>query len=147
MFNLEKFLPYRFSLLSQTISRLIASEYKDRFDLSMTDWRCLVIIHQHQPITAKQIGEKTRLEKMAISRSITRLIAKKLINKTSAANDGRAFLLSTNKKGDKIYNEILPLALSYENELLSALSKTELDKLYAMLNKLQDKAEKLNELK
>ncbi len=143
MFVLHDFLPYRLSLLSQTISGVIASEYKEKFGLSMTDWRCLVIIQNHQPITARQIGSLTRLEKMAISRSIAKLLKQGLIKKTDAENDGRAFLLHISKEGRQIYREILPLAQSYEARLVSGLNKKEIQSLKSIIDKLQTQAEQI----
>jgi hypothetical protein len=42
--ELERFLPYRLSILSNTVSQSIAAEYQDRFELSMTEWRVMAVL-------------------------------------------------------------------------------------------------------
>lgn len=42
--QLEHFLPYRLSILSNTISEAIADDYQQRHDLSMTEWRVMAVL-------------------------------------------------------------------------------------------------------
>ena len=43
LLNLEEFLPYRLSVLSNTVSRGIAAAYVDRFGLSIREWRIIAV--------------------------------------------------------------------------------------------------------
>jgi len=45
--ELERFLPYRLSILSNRVSQQIAREYQDRFDLSMTEWRVMAVLARY----------------------------------------------------------------------------------------------------
>ena len=38
-FELENFLPYRLSVLTNTVSQGIARSYRDRHDITVTEWR------------------------------------------------------------------------------------------------------------
>ena len=42
--DLEHFLPYRLSVLSNTISAAIARDYGERFGLAVTEWRVLAVL-------------------------------------------------------------------------------------------------------
>ncbi len=121
MFNLDTFLPYRLSILSQAVSGLIANEYESKFGLTINQWRCLVIIQNHQPVTAKDIGAITLLDKMVISRSLKALKKRSLIRSTPGL-DARSQMLNLTKTGQKIYNEVIPIARNYETRLVSSLT-------------------------
>ncbi len=135
-FNLEGFLPYRLSILSQTLSRLIAREYEQRFGLTMNQWRAMVIISNEAGITAKGIGERALLDKMTVSRALKGLHGRGLILSHPSQTDSRRRELSLTQTGRDIYEEVLPIARRYEDELLGALTapqKASLDKVIKRL--------------
>lgn len=135
-FSLQNFLPYKLSILSQTVSRLIAQEYGTRFNLTMHQWRCLVIISTHQDITAKDICTHTLLDKMTVSRVISTLVKRKLIKLSPSPNDARKQLITRTTTGRLIYEDILPIAQEYEASLLSALTLKERKELDSTIKKL-----------
>jgi len=138
-FNLDDFLPYKLSIVSQSVSQLIAPEYERKFGLSMSQWRVLVIICNSPPLSANEICDKTRFDKMTVSRAVKALRVRELVGSTLAKSDGRKRLLSPTNLGHQIYNNVLPIALSYEKTLLSALSDSEKKGLETTLNKLLQK--------
>lgn len=142
MFNLDTFLPYRLSVLSQAVSGLIANEYENKFGLTINQWRCLVIIQAHQPVTAKDIGSITLLDKMAISRALKSLKKRSLI-KSSPGTDARSQMLNLTKTGQKIYNEVIPIAQDYESRLLNSLTSGQRYTLEAIIDKLIHEAREL----
>ncbi len=136
MFKLENFLPYKLSILSQSVSGLIATEYESKFGLSMNQWRCLVIINAHQPITARTISDLTLLDKMTISRTVNSLKTRKLVQIETSGTDARRRLLTLTKSGKQIYNEVIPIAKTYESKLLASLSQKEQHILEVVMTKL-----------
>jgi len=142
MFNLDTFLPYRLSILSQAISSLIANEYESKFGLTMNQWRCLVIVHTHQPVTAKDIGSITLLDKMTISRALNALKKRSLIE-SSPAPDARSQILSLTRTGQKIYKEVIPIAQDYESRLLNSLTTEQQFTLDIIIKKLIREAREL----
>jgi len=136
MFELENFLPYKLSILSQSVSGLIATEYESKFGLSMNQWRCLVIINARQPVTAQAISDLTLLDKMTISRTVRALKARKLIQTETPDTDARRRPLSLTKSGRQIYDEVIPIAKAYEFKLLALLSSEEQYILEVIMTKL-----------
>ena len=51
-FALEHFLPYRLSLLSNTVSEGIALAYRTAYGLSVTEWRVIAILGRYPGLTA-----------------------------------------------------------------------------------------------
>lgn len=146
-FSLQKFLPYRLSILSQTVSGLIAQKYENRFNLTMHQWRCLVIIRSHEMVTAKDICEQTLLDKMTVSRAVRALVGRELIKLSPSPDDARRQIISLNRDGLRIYDEILPIAQEYETTLLSSLTYKEAKELDSTIQKLILAADNLKSTK
>ena len=51
--QLEHFLPYRLSILSNTISQAIADDYQSRYDISMTEWRVMAVLARFEGLSAR----------------------------------------------------------------------------------------------
>ncbi len=142
-FKLNEFLPYKLSILSQTISQLIGQAYGARFNLTMSQWRCLVIIAAHSHVTAKIICTHTLLDKMTVSRAIRALKICELIKLSPSPDDKRKQLIVLSESGQKIYDEVLPIALGYEKSLLNALTPEENNALDSIIAKLINAAKNL----
>lgn len=141
--QLERFLPYRLSVLSNRISRAIAARYAEAFDLTIPEWRVMAVLGRSPGITAKAIAEATEMDKVAVSRAIARLAqARRVLTKTDA-EDARRQLLSLSSQGEALYARIAPMALQAEEHLLAALSSSEREQLDVILGRLMETARRL----
>jgi DNA-binding MarR family transcriptional regulator len=146
-FELEFFLPYRLSLLSNLVSDGIARHYRDEFDISVTEWRILAVLGRFPGLSASEITDRTAMDKVAISRAVKCLEHKAMLQrKTDPADRRRMRLYLTSRPGQQTLRKIIPLARRYEAELLGALSPKEQEALASTLDKLQEKAQALNNI-
>jgi DNA-binding MarR family transcriptional regulator len=134
--HLERFLPYRLSVLSNTISQAIAREYARRFDLSVTEWRVIAVLGRFAGISASEVAEHTAMDKVAVSRAVNSLIETGRVKRATHGDDRRRSVLDLSAKGRKVYDEIAPRALAYERLLLDALDADERRWLDRILDKL-----------
>ena len=134
--HLEQFLPYRLSVLSNTISQAIAREYAQRFQLSVTEWRVLAVLGRYDGSSAREVAERTATDKVAISRAVASLVESGRVRRTQAAHDKRQSVLRLTAKGWKIYDEVAPRALEHERRLLAHLNEQEREWLERILDKL-----------
>ncbi len=145
-FALEDFLPYRLSLLSNTVSQGISPAYRKTHGLSVMEWRVVAILGRFPGLTATQVMKRGAMDKVAVSRAVNRLLEKGLIERKPHAEDRRRLSLKlTRSRGWPVFNEVMPKALDYERGLLAALSADELERLGRMLVKLQATADRLND--
>src|SRR3546814_10587439 len=72
--RLERFLPYRLSLLSNRISAAISRAYASRFALSITEWRVMAVLARFPGLSSKEVAERTAIDKVAISRALSNLL-------------------------------------------------------------------------
>jgi DNA-binding MarR family transcriptional regulator len=134
--ELEHFLPYRLSILSNTVSQSIATEYQDRFELSMTEWRVMTILARFPEISARQVVDKSAMDKVAVSRAVARLVTAGRVDRGIHDGDKRRSVLQLSEAGWAIHDEVAPLARAHERELLARLDEGEQAQLNSILDKL-----------
>ncbi|MEC7759246.1 MAG: hypothetical protein VX943_09345, partial [SAR324 cluster bacterium] len=49
---LEQFIPYRLSILTNIISSSLSDTYKEKFQLSITEWRILAVLGEYPGVSA-----------------------------------------------------------------------------------------------
>ena len=133
--DLERFLPYRLSVLSNTVSEALAALYGERFNLSVTQWRVIAVLGRYPDLSAVEVAERTRMDKVAVSRAVAELIDSGRLDRQMDRLDRRRSVLNLSVEGRRVYAEIAPLALACEARLLSALSAKERDALEGILDK------------
>ena len=144
-FILEDFLPYRLSLLSNLVSEGIATTYRSEFGLGMTEWRVLAILGRFQELTASDVVRQGAMDKVAVSRAVSKLEEKGMLSRTTNTQDRRSVTLTLSRSGVRLFNAVIPGAIAYEERLLERLNRTERVTLDALLAKLQTYAHDLNE--
>ena len=134
--RLRNFLPYRLSVLSNTVSRKIADLYDREFGLSIWQWRVMAVLGENAGITATEIGQVTAMDKVAVSRAVSGLIDSGHVARKASAEDGRRSILSLTPKGKGVYDKIVPIALGAERDLVETLSAAEREQLARLMEKL-----------
>jgi DNA-binding MarR family transcriptional regulator len=137
---LEDFLPYRLSILSNTVSRTIASAYNKRFKLSIPEWRVIAILSRFPGISAVEVAERTLMDKVAVSRAVSKLIKTGRVDRQFADSDRRRSILRLSDEGRSVHDQIAPLALKFEQDLLQGLSDDEIRTLNIIMERLLARA-------
>ena len=136
--DLEHFLPYRLSVLSNRISQAIAVRYAQRFGIGVTEWRVVAVLGRYPDLSAGAVAARTAMDKVAVSRAVARLLERGLVERDTHGDDRRRSVLALSRNGQRIYDDIAPLALDLERRLLSRLDRDERAALDALLDKLAD---------
>jgi len=137
---LEDFLPYRLAILSHSVSSLVARVYDKRFGLTIPEWRVIAIVGRFPGLAAVEVAERTMMDKVAVSRAVTKLIKSGRIEREFADADRRRSILDLSAKGRQVHDEIAPLALKMEADLLHGLSEDEITKLNSVIERLLARA-------
>jgi DNA-binding MarR family transcriptional regulator len=136
--DLEHFLPYRLSVLSNRVSNAIARAYSERFQLSITEWRVLAVLGRYPELSANEVAQRTAMDKVAVSRAVAKLLEAGRLQRETHDDDRRRSVLQLSEAGFKIYDEIVPFALGFERRLLEGMDGSERDLLFRLLDKLDD---------
>lgn len=140
---LDAFLPYRLTVLANSVSRAMARLYAERFDLTIPEWRVMAVLGSCAPLSANQVAERTAMDKVRVSRAVARLLRSGRIDRRPDAADRRRSLLRLSNQGKDIYEKILPLAHAVESKLVTALNTDERRALDDVMRKLQARARDL----
>jgi DNA-binding MarR family transcriptional regulator len=140
LLRLREFLPYRLSVLSNTISTRIAGLYDREFGLSIWQWRVMAVIGDRPGISATEIGQLTAMDKVAVSRAIAAMIEMGYLERKTSETDGRRSQLFLTPSGREVYELIVPMALGEEQELSGSLTEEERRELDRLMGKLAEAA-------
>ena len=142
--RLDGYLPYRLSVASNAVSRLIARAYEDRFGLTIPQWRLIAVLAEDGPLTQQAIGSRTVMDKVTVSRATQGLVKRRLVERAPHDADGRSHHLALSKAGERLYGEISPVALEYEARLLQEFDPAAVAELKRVLLLLERAAEVLS---
>lgn len=140
---LDDYLPFRLSIASNAVSRLIARAYEDRFGLTIPQWRLMAVLAEGA-LTQQAIVSRTAMDKVTVSRAAQGLVARHLIARAAHEADGRSHRLALTDTGLKLHAEIAPLALAYEAALLAGLAPAEVAMMKRLLSRLEGAAARLS---
>ena len=143
--RLDAYLPYRLSVASNAVSRLIARAYEDRFGLTIPQWRLVAVLGEGGPLTQQAIGARTVMDKVTVSRATQGLVKRRLVQRAPHDVDGRSHRLALSPAGVRLYQEVSPVALEYEARLLQHFDPAAIDSLKQFLRHLERAAEALAE--
>lgn len=141
--HLEKFLPYRLSVVTNRISGALSRHYADRFGIGIPEWRVIANLGRTPGLTANEVVERSAMDKVTVSRAVAALEQKGLLAREKDSDDKRKSRLTLSVKGQGVYAEIAPLALGFERDLLTALSVDEVAQLDRIIDKLTGKMDSL----
>lgn len=142
--SLGGFLPYRLSVLAESVSRAFAVHYERRFGITIPEWRLMAVLGERSPQTTQEVIRRTSMDRVKVSRAAIRLQDKGLIARTPRPGDQRAHDLSLTRRGFAMYRQIVPIAHALQAELVQALRFDEVRAFDAVLHKLQECADRLD---
>jgi DNA-binding MarR family transcriptional regulator len=134
--HLENFLPYRLSVLSNTVSGAIAAAYFAHFGLTIPERRVMAVLAANPGLSAAEVTARTAMDKVAVSRAVATLLAAGRLRRTTVKADRRRTHLELTPAGTRVYAQVVPMALDYERHLVAPLSKKDraaLDRLLRVL--------------
>jgi DNA-binding MarR family transcriptional regulator len=139
--RLQDYLPYRLSVAANAVSRLIAGAYQRRFGLKIAQWRLLAVLANEGPLTQQALCVRTVMDKVTVMRAAQGLVGRGLLRRMPNRADRRSHRLALTRSGQRIYREIVPLALEHEARLLQGFRSEDIARLDRLLRQLESKAQ------
>ena len=140
--DLFRFVPFRLNRLAAEVSAALSGEYQERYGLDIPEWRVLATLgFRPEPCSAQYIAHCTRTHKSTISRAVTALMRRQLVERVENADDRREFSLRMTRKGRALYEELIPRLLRKEREIMSCLTAKERENFALALGKIEKSLE------
>src|SRR3954464_16084281 len=132
MVVLERFLPYRLNVLASLTSNALAQIYAERFGLTIPGWRVVATLGQYGFRTARDIAAHGVMHKSTVSRAVSELQKRGLIQRRANHEDRREELIELTPDGRRIYEALAPEVLAFEERLISVLTRGEQESLASL---------------
>ncbi|MBB94942.1 MAG: MarR family transcriptional regulator [Rhodobacteraceae bacterium] len=116
-FDIGQFLPYRMTLAAQILSETLSRAYRDRFGLSIPEWRVLAHLATVDGASVRDIESRVAMEKSKVSRAASRLEARGLLSKQGNPEDRRLVHLTLTAEGIALMRDLLPLAEAFQRRI------------------------------
>lgn len=134
---LQQFMPFRLNRLAAEFSEALTKDYA-RFGIDIAEWRVLATLGACEiPRSANYVVRSTRTHKSRVSRAVAHLVELGLVSRTGNGESRREVMLSLTPQGGAVYNELVPLLLRREEQLLASLDADERRRLDEILGKIE----------
>ena len=138
LLRLDDFLPYRLSVASNLVSEAIAKAYEALFALTIPEWRIIAVAAEQEGVTQQQIGRRTRMDKVTVSRAAIALVRRGLLEREPNRGDGRSHLLVLSGAGRALYAQVAPKALELEQRIFGRIDAGERARFEATLRRIEE---------
>lgn len=136
-FDLEHFIPYRLYQAMENSSQSFSHVYKTEYGLTRAEWRVLFNIGLYSPITARDIVDRTYIDKTKVSRAVQKLVAKNWVTKSGDTEDRRRQTLQLTGEGKRILKKLSDRAVEHNSFISSVIEENDLDHFLNILRKIE----------
>jgi DNA-binding MarR family transcriptional regulator len=117
-------------------SRIAAMTIPAHFAITVLEWRTLAILDYLGQAPLVQVAKHASVLKSQMSRIVTNLTKRELIERQPNPEDGRSALLCLSEEGKQMVHRILEDSLERNERMLSGLSANELKQLRKLMQRV-----------
>tara|TARA_B100000767_G_C19716761_1_gene515326 strand:+ start:431 stop:886 length:456 start_codon:yes stop_codon:yes gene_type:complete len=129
-----------------SIYRFLENVSELDIDITFDEWMILGPIWNLKGASQKECGEISTKDKTAVTRIINSLEAKSLVVRVSDQIDKRIKRIVLTKKGENLFEDILPIIEKTRSQMNDNIDEDELKTLDTVLKKLIDNHERLTKI-
>lgn len=141
--RLEDLLLYRLARLSATAGSAVVRLCEGRYGITRREWRIILQLVESGGLQSSELAEQVQLDRARTSRTVSSLVAKRLVRREVQAGDRRRVSLSLTDKGRALHAALFPQVVRINLDLLSVLSPGEMQRLDRALHALRAQAEQI----
>lgn len=125
----DEFFPVLITAVATKLSRGSTNFYRSRWNIGMLEWRVLLVLQRTEGLNVRELATAAGLDKSAVSRSLSLLQSRSLVDVVQTRNQGRAAFANLTLSGRKLCGEILVASRSRQEAVFKVFPKTEIDAL------------------
>lgn len=142
--DLDTYVPGLLLWLSNKVSASASQVYRERFGITVTDWRLLSFFKLYPWSTAAQACDLMGLDKGAVSRATTTLLESAWIE--SRPQGLRKIEYRVTAAGSRLHDRVYAVAMARERALLHGFNAAERKEVVRMLKRMLDNLELVREV-
>jgi DNA-binding MarR family transcriptional regulator len=138
---LDDLLLYRLARLQAEAGGMVVRLCEGRYGITRREWRVILQLVQEDGLQSSELAQRVQLDRARTSRTVTSLVAKKLVQRETRRGDRRRVALALTLAGRQLHSELFPIVAQINLDLLKALEPSAVHALDAGLRALQHQAE------
>ena len=135
---------YRLYRIHATAGPLVVRMCERDYGITRREWRVLSCLADVEGVLSSELAERTMLDRARTSRTLTRLVGKKLVRREPKPSDRREVHVFLTDEGRRVYGEVLPRIAVIQRELLAPFSAQQREQLSELMDLLLAQARALN---
>jgi DNA-binding MarR family transcriptional regulator len=141
--SIEDLLLYRLGRLSSVAGAMVVRLCEGGYGITRREWSVVAQLYENGSLPPSALAERMHRDRARTSRTLTALVAKRLVLRTSPAHDRRSALVSLTPAGRQIYEVLMPQIQAINSQILKALQPEEAAQFDEALERLQARAQTL----
>jgi len=142
---LRQMVSYRLSRLQAKLNAQATKILKENGDLTLMQWRILVMLDLYDEATIARIVRETEFDKGLLSRTAKTLIQKGLIATKSIESDLRQHHLSMTEKGRTVFDKAFVPMRGRQEKLLNSMTEQQRENLFDAFEKIEKSLDEMKE--
>lgn len=134
--TIRDLLSYKMNVVANAMSGGAAIRYRKQHNVSLGEWRALALIAASASLSLNALARAANLDKGQMSRVISMLVARGLVERQSGTQKGRMVKLELTPHGQEVYRGLIEAANDRNKAFLAALTPHENAALHSALDKL-----------
>ncbi len=122
-FDIADFMPYRLAVAARAFSEEIAAIYREKFGLSIPEWRVLAHLMKEGKASVRDIEARVTMEKSKVSRAADRLRERGLLTKRADTVDRRLVHIELTQEGEALMAELIPMVIALQKDVEARLGE------------------------
>lgn len=139
----DAFVARRILILSNVVRRAAALRYRRLLDISVGEWGAIAELGLRAPCTLNELARGLALDKTRLSRTVSGLEARGLVQRRANPRDNRETLISLTKLGERAYARMIASADATNAALLAPFSGAEREALESLVDRLTNRAREI----
>lgn len=141
--SIEDLLLYRLGRLSSVAGAMVVRLCEGGYGITRREWSVVAQLYENGSLPPSALAERMHRDRARTSRTLTALVAKRLVLRTIPAHDRRSALVSLTPAGRQIYKVLMPQIQAINSQILKALQPEEAAQFDEALERLQARAQTL----
>ncbi|SDT53605.1 MarR family winged helix-turn-helix transcriptional regulator [Bradyrhizobium canariense] len=132
----EEHIAVLLSSVGTRLNRGATAYYRTAWNLSMVEWRLLIVLKDTEFLNVGELSEAADLDKAAVSRSLALLEERKFVSVEQTRTRGRAAIAKLTVEGRELSEKLLRVSLEREALLFKYFTPADKEHLNVLLRQL-----------
>jgi DNA-binding MarR family transcriptional regulator len=130
---LDRRFGYRFSTIGRALGQQMLLFVEREFGLTLAEYRILTVLENNESPSVKQIASQSQIDKAQVTRCMTALVEKGLVNQSVDEQDRRLRAIKLTRAGRALLDKMLPFNKERQERLERCVTRSELEIFWKVL--------------